>query len=167
MVSLEVVAILLSGISISASLFYYATVLRNQNETRQAQLFMNIIEVYTAKEYRRDVGNLLSWEWTDHDDYMNKYGSRTNVEDFIVFNSAQQWLEGIGVLVRRGLIDPELVFDLMYGWVILFWEKFLPVFKVFREEHGPKMVEDLEYLYDEMKKLAESTGKDASNYKHK
>jgi len=37
MVSLEVIAIILSGISISAFLFYYANVLQNANKTRQTQ----------------------------------------------------------------------------------------------------------------------------------
>ena len=48
MVSLEVVAILLSGISISASLFYYANVLQNANKTRQAQLYMGLLNTFRS-----------------------------------------------------------------------------------------------------------------------
>ncbi len=126
---------------------------------------MNIISVYTSKQYRKDVNNLLSWEWSDYEDFEAKYGHHANPDDNAMWNSAFQWLEGIGVLVRRGLIDPELVFDLLYGFVILYWEKFYPVFMAMREELSPKMFEDLEFLYNEMKKLSETTGKDVSNYR--
>ena len=185
-ITYQMVLSTLQTVGLFVGIFYYILTLRNAQhtreltlqsqeltrraleqsaETRQTQLFMNIISVYTAKEYRKDVANLMTMEFTDYDDFENKYGWRTNPDDNAVFNNAYQWLEGIGVLVRRGLIDPELVFDLMYGWIIIYWEKYYPVFRGMREEWNPKMFEDLEFLYNEMKKLSETTGKDLSNYR--
>ena len=158
-------------------IIYYITIMRNAQrtreltlraqeqaaETRQTQLFMNIISVYTSKEYRKDAVTLMSWEWSDIEDFDAKYGYLANIDNWALLNSTAQWLEGVGVLVKRGLIDPELVFDLLYGWIILFWEKFLPVFMDYREKMGPNVFADLELLYNEMTKLSENSGKDLRN----
>jgi len=100
------------------------------------------------------------WEWTDYDDFIAKYDSDVDPEARAIFDSIFMWLEGLGTLVKRGLIDPELVHDLMYAFIINFWERHLPIFSHFREQHGPKMVEDLESLYDHMNRLSEKHGKD-------
>ena len=74
MVSLEVVAILLSGISISASMFYYANVLANTNktqqqlETRQTQLFLQLYGTDSEEQIKQVSELLTKWNWKDVDD---------------------------------------------------------------------------------------------------
>ena len=100
------------------------------------------------------------WKWTDYDDFFAKYGSDVDAEAKAIFDSVLLWLEGLGTLVKRGLIDPELVHDLLYAFIINFWERHLPIISRFREQSGPKMLEDLESLYDHMNRLSEKYGKD-------
>ncbi len=155
-------------IGIFVGIFYYIMTLRNtrrnqelQLETRQAQLFLNIYNVYSSKQFQKDREELMHLrEWTDYDDFFAKYGSDVDPEAKAIFDSIFLWLEGLGVLVKRGLIDPELVHDLLYGFIINFWERHLPIISRWREQHGPKMVEDLESLYDHMNRLSEKLGKD-------
>ena len=67
-----------------------------------------------------------------------------------------QYFEGVGVLVRRGLIDPELVYDIMYGSIISFWEKHETIIQGLREQfHSPQTLNDLEYIYKQMKVITE------------
>ena len=96
----------------------------------------------------------------DYDDFIAKYDSDVDPEARAIFDSNVVWLEGLGTLVKRGLIDPELVHDLMYAFIINYWEKHLPIFSRFREQHGPRMLEDLESLYDHMNRLSEKYNKD-------
>jgi hypothetical protein len=60
MVSFEFLAIILSVLGLSASIIYYASILRNANktqqlqlETRQAQMFMQLYDRFNQKEHQR------------------------------------------------------------------------------------------------------------------
>lgn len=64
--------------------------------------------------------------------------------------------EGIGVLVKRKLIDVNLVDDLMSGFILRSWEKIEPIIKEFRErENWPQAWEWIEYLYHQIKPIVE------------
>jgi hypothetical protein len=81
-----------------------------------------------------------------------KYGPETNVEAFSQWDSLETYIKGVGVLVKRKLIDPDLVRDLMGTSIILHWEKFGSVIKEIRRSHWPHAYEWYEDLYNEMKK---------------
>jgi len=154
------ISIIFAGLSIAASIVYYASVLRNQNKTRQTQLFMNIYNTYSSKQYQKDRERILrNWEFEGYEDFFMKYGPEADPDDHAIFDMFVTYFEGIAVLVKRGLIDPNLVYDLMYGSIIAFWEKFEPVILGLREMSGsPKTLQDLEFLYLEMKRLAAEDG---------
>ena len=66
------------------------------------------------------------------------------------------FFEGIGVLVYRKLISPEIIDDLISSYVIRYWELMKPAIQGYREEFNiPQAYEWIEYLYNEIKKIAE------------
>ena len=167
-ITLPIILQIVQTIGILVGIIYYITIMRNtqrnqqmQLETRQAQLFLNIYNVYTSKQFQIDRVKIMHlWEWTDYNDFIVKYGSDVDPEARAIWDSMLLWVEGLGTLVKRGLIDPELVHDLLYAFIINFWERHLPIFSRWREQHGPKTLEDLESLYDHMNRLSEKLGKD-------
>ena len=61
------------------------------------------------------------------------------------------YFEGIGVLVREGLINVRLVSLFLYGEVKWFWEKYGPYFKEHRVvENYPRAWIEAEYLYNQV-----------------
>jgi len=65
-------------------------------------------------------------------------------------------LEGIGVLLRRRLIDPSFVDDLMSQVIVRYWEKFGPLIRESRVKlNYPFMGEQSEYLYNQIKPIME------------
>ena len=63
------------------------------------------------------------------------------------------FFEGIGILLRRKLIDIALVDDLFSSDVIITWHKMKPIVEGWRKQFNrPQMSEWFEYLYNEMKK---------------
>ena len=63
------------------------------------------------------------------------------------------FFEGIGVLVKRKLINMDLVDDLFTFPVLETWQKVRPIMKGVRElQKTPSIGEWFEYLYNEMKK---------------
>jgi hypothetical protein len=129
-------------------------------ETRQTQLFMDIWKVFSSKEYQKDREQMFYiWEFRDYEDFFKKYGPDVNPDEHAIFDMNCSYYEGIGVLVRRGVISPDLVYDLMYGSIIYFWEHFLPIFEGLRTRFAsPIIFGDVEFLYNEMKRIRDSRG---------
>jgi hypothetical protein len=161
MISIETLSIVFTGLSISLAAFYYINTLRNSQraqqltlETRQAQLFMQIYDRWSSREITKMEWEFKNWEWDDFDDYMRKYNS--DVESISVRAVIGKYYEGIGVLIKRGLIDPALVDDLMSSAILSYWEKWGPVVEEWRVLMGmPQASEYQEYLYNVIKAIAE------------
>jgi hypothetical protein len=127
---------------------------------------MDIYKTYSSKEYQQDREDIsLIWKFKDFDDFIEKYGPRSNPEVHASWDTQIAQYDGIGVLIRRGMISPDLVFDLIYDSIIWFWEKFLPVVEGLRKGYMPSYGQEAEYLYQEMKRLAEERGRTPPNWR--
>jgi len=136
---------------------------KRELDTRQTQLFMDIWKVFSSKEYQKDREQMFYlWQFKDYEEFFKKYGPDVNPDGHAIFDMNCSYYEGIGVLVRRGVISPDLVYDLMYGSIIYFWERFLPIFLGLRERFSsPIIFGDVEFLYNEMKRIRDVRGSPA------
>jgi hypothetical protein len=128
-------------------------------ETRQAQLFMPIYNKFSELDHMKLMNRLWSIKWRDYDDFVEKYGEPfsddADAEVYASIWSACNYHEGIGVLVKRNLIESSLVDDLISGSTIRTWEKFGPIIlEMRRRMNYPQLYEWFEYLYDEVKGIA-------------
>ena len=154
MITLDQLIYVIPILALTVSIFYYALVLRNQNRTRQTQLFMNLFTQIRSKDFVRDTRELSSWHWSDFNDFRRKYGSRADKEANTLFHSTANFFDGIGVLVSHNEINPKLVEELMSSWIIWFWEKFGDIIKEYRKVSYPQYLESVEYLYVKIKPIA-------------
>lgn len=160
MVSLEVIALVLTGLSITASIVYYANVLSNANktqkmqlETRQAQLLMKLYEEWRNPEQLKLYAKSLQMNWTSYEDFQDKY-SVDNFEERLPFTAMSYYWEGVGVLVEEGLIDIKLVSKLFSGDLKTHWEKFRSYIYDARERRNyPQFFDKTEYLYNRIEGL--------------
>jgi hypothetical protein len=124
-------------------------------ETRQAQLFMQIYSKIYDPEFLNNGREAMNIDYKNLDDFNAKLSHETNRDLYGKFWSFPWFLEGMGVLVKRGLIDPKLVDDLISGLVVSYWEKFKPMTLEYRERYNyPQMGEHVEYLYNVVKGIA-------------
>ena len=156
--------------SLVIGIIYYITIMRNSQrnqelalkaqeqalETRQAQLFMELYNTWRAPEFRRNWYMIRHiWEWEDFDDFWEKYGP-SDAELSAIRSSVLAFFEGIGVLVKRGLIDMNLVVDLLYTGIKETWEKYEEIIYGWRTKAGiPHIWKNYEYLYNELMKYVE------------
>lgn len=125
-------------------------------ETRQAQFFMQIQDNFHKPEFFNEFADILTWKWEDYDDFMQKYGPKTNPKAWHSYGSVALFFEGIGVFVYRKLIDVSLVAELMSRHILLFWEKIQPITKEMRRRLDMPLIDlRLEYLYNEIKPVIE------------
>jgi len=160
MADLGILLTYLTLISVPVGVFYHILTLNNtrknqqlQLETRQAQLFRSLNSEFRSPENARYFGIALSMEWTDYDDFERKYGMGGNQENRLPYSILGSYFEEVGVLLEEGLIDKNLVVQLVGGYIRRFWEKFEPYILEYRERNNyPQYFDKMEYLYNEIKK---------------
>jgi hypothetical protein len=123
-------------------------------QTKQAQLLLPLWLQWKEPEMQKAYSDFSSWEWKDYDDFMTKYGPKTNPDAWFKRGMLGNFFEGLGVFVKRGLIDVELIDDLMSGYVIGHWRKMEPIYREYRRiQKSPMTGENVEYLYNEVYKI--------------
>jgi hypothetical protein len=156
MVDYQSLSIVLTGIGIIIALTYYALQIRNQNKTRQSQIFMQIHSRWYDKEFWGQWREISSAEWEDYDDYNEKFSFYANPDFGDKLLAISTFFAGMGVMVHRGMIDPGIVDDLVSGVLIRFWEKYRPIYLEIRvRRNWPQYGEWIEYLYNRIKPIAE------------
>ncbi len=168
-ITYQMVLSTLQTMGLLVGIFYYVITMRNAQktrelahksqdqalETRQAQLFMYMYDRWSGQEFGESRYEIRSWDWDDPEDFWRKYGPENHME-YSKWNSVSGFLEGIGVLIKRGYIDPYLVDDLMSMSAISYWERFGEVITYGRNRYNwPQLWEHCEYLYDQIKQIAE------------
>jgi len=158
LIDIGLISVVVSAVSLSVAASYYVMNIKNAQknmrttlETRQAQLFMQIYSSFHEEEFFEKFTNILSWKWKDYDDFMGKYGYRADPKAWRTFGSVGAFFEGIGVLVHRGLIDVDLVGELLSRHIVFFWDKIKPISLEMRRRLEVPVDVWLEYLYNEVK----------------
>jgi hypothetical protein len=160
-------SIVFAGLSIAASIVYYASVLRNANktqqmqlETRKVQLFMQLYQQLTSEETLKASMELMTLDIKDNDEYLKKYDSSVNPAHYA--KRAHIWwlYNSIGELLRMGTIEHDLIDRLQLDVsVIVTWEKWEHIIKETRaRENLPNIWGGFEYLYNETKKIRDMRG---------
>ena len=125
-----------------------------RNQTSSA-IHVNIRKI-NDKYFMQDFGTILTLEWDDFEDFMSKFGPYTNLVVWSIVTACINYYEGIGILVKRGLIDISFIDDLMSGMIIMTWDKFSGYVFGWRElRNYPQFAEYFEYLYYKILIIAE------------
>ncbi len=154
---LQSVSYIAGALGVCVAAFYYIMNLRfEQNnmkttlETRQAQLFMGVYQTYVNKELHRDIEIVLSAQFVDFEDWLSKYGPTSNPEGHAKFDSVLSYMEGLGSLVKRGLIDPSYVVELLGLEVLYTHQKYREIISGMRKAF-PFLYSDFDALYESVK----------------
>jgi hypothetical protein len=157
--TLQAVREIITILGIIGGLSYYIVTVRNQHKSRQAQLFNQLYEGYTSPEANKTHIEMLAMEWGDYHEFEMKYGSDYNIDSAARRLGHMQWLNGVGLLLKEGLINIDLVYPTIGSGAIAVWTKFESVIREQRVRYN--MLEYcvwLEYLVEEIKKVRRSRG---------
>ncbi len=118
-------------------------------ETRQTQLFMQI--------YNRWDENYSEALWNITDAKFNTFQELWRIKDedkklWMEISRLGAFFEGLGTLVKMGLLDIRYVAYFIASSTRLFWEKFAPVMVDLRENTFPRNMSETEYLYNRLMK---------------
>jgi hypothetical protein len=120
-------------------------------ETRQAQLLMQLYDRYNDAEFRKAVHAVLFQTW-DQSTFIEQYPLIERYDQFAPTDIVISFFEGIGVLVRRGLVDIALIEDLLQVHTVATWDKMEPIIQGIRRLVGDtRTLRNFEYLYTTIK----------------
>ena len=158
---IESIPYVLTGTGIIVSILYYTSVLRNANktqqlqlETRQAALFMSLYETYQSLEFVKSRRAVIALKWTDFNDFWTKYGSESSSDDWTNWQSQAGFFNGLGVLVKKGLIDISLVDELFSNILHRMWNHMGPIMIEWRNTRNDtyprthELFHGFDYLYN-------------------
>ncbi len=152
MVDVQTIGVVVTATSVVIGLIYYIFTARTTIQTRQAQLFMQLYSKWQDKDFNKSKHFVMTYPIMSYEDYEKIFSDEEKGTTFRVVGT---FLEGLGVLVKRGLVDKGFVDDMMSGDIIGFWEKYRDVvLEERRRMNYPQALEWAEYLYNEVKPLS-------------
>ena len=172
MIELGVIRDLVAIFGVIAGFTYYVLTVQNakknqnqQLETRQAQLFMEIYKEFSSPDFLTRFFDVRNNIVEDYEKYVEKFGDlqETDIERYAGWISLGTWFEGLGTLLRFGLIDSEMVYDMMGGVVFRYWNARSVVIREV-QKRDPHYGEHIVYLQSEMEKIAKVKHPDRDIY---
>jgi hypothetical protein len=167
MASFEFLAIVLTGLGLTASIIYYTSILRNANKTQQlalenrrAQLYMQLFLRITSEDFMKKSIDLLRWKFEDYDDFMEKYYLNEDSTLVAQWISLLWHIDGLGYLMAEGLVEPEMVYNFGGGsGQVRHWVKWESIISEMRKQRNdPEFLKWFEYLSREMMALRTEKG---------
>ena len=142
------------------ALTYYALQIRNQNKTRQTQVFISLYNQMAEPDELERWMEMMNWEWDDISDFNEKHGPENNRTAWAWRLQSYRRYNAIGLFLQRGLIEADWVYDYFGSGAIVSWDKFKDVILAARETSfdGEGFCKPFEYLYNEMVRVRAQRG---------
>ncbi|MHA2433326.1 MAG: DUF4760 domain-containing protein [Candidatus Thorarchaeota archaeon] len=158
MVTFETVLDVLPIVSLVIVLSYYSLQIRNQNISRKAQLYMQLFNVETSREFHEGEIDVNSLDVSDLEEVHNKILSDRQL--LLSFRTIMFRADGTGTMLKSGLLDPEMIFHFGYGiGPISTWQRWKPYIEWTRERwNAPDYLAGFEYYANEMIRLRRERG---------
>ena len=166
MVDIQAISVIIAAASVALaalnSILASRRTERNEQltlETRQASLFMQLFSISDIREFIEDFGKIAyQFEYKNLEDWEEKYGPLVDLSKYSSWARVGRFFDGVGILVRKNLIDANLVTELLREIVINSWESMrIWVYEIRELMNTPEVWENFEYLYNEVKNRHPST----------
>ena len=162
MVDIQTVSVVIASASVVAGVIYYSLQIRHQNlqiqhqnKIRETDLLVRISPWLnmSSSELQAAFVRTLNLEFTDYDDFVKRYGKiHSEKPEQAAFLAVVNYLDALGILARRGLVDVDLIYEFWTGDIPDLWEKIKPLVEGIRKESKFPILVNAEHLYNEMKK---------------
>jgi hypothetical protein len=155
--TLQTLSIVMTGLTLSIAAIYYMLTLRytrmnmkNTLETRKADILQRHAQINATQDFMDAWHDLYyNQNFLTYQEWRQDYGV-TSPDNYTSLTAMIQYYEILGVLLRQGLVDMELVEQLWQPLhIIIIWEKVEPVVKGWRETFGDDSIySNIEYLFN-------------------
>src|SRR5215831_9950354 len=139
------VSIVIAAASVAAASTFYSFQIRNQLRVRKTDLVMRLYTTFDSLEFQQAFHTVYWADFHDYDSAMAITGGERQLCSYLL-----SFYDQVGRLLRRRLIEFDMVDDLLGNSTRQLWEKIVPAIREARERYDPRLYEHFEFLYDEM-----------------
>jgi hypothetical protein len=156
MVDAQTIGVLVTAASVTVAAVYYIMNLRETTKNRRATLSMNVLQSFFSEEGNHRMMDLLNMQWSDFDDYVKKYDSSVNVENYAKRQAYWQTCDLLGYLYKTGVLDIQTIYNVGGFGILLVWRKFKTIIEEYRRwEYPSDYLGNFEYLANVLSKMRE------------
>lgn len=138
-------SVVIAATSVVVASIFYIFQIRNQTRVRRADLVIRLYATFDSLDFQEAFHRIYWAEFHDYDSLVEVTEGRRQILTYLF-----TFYDQVGVLLRRGLIDFDLVDALLGNSARQLWEKIAPAMEEARTRYDPRLYENFEYLYGEM-----------------
>jgi len=145
---------MIAAASVVIGVFMSVLSLRNYTISRQASVFLDFHK-QADKEFIEDMSEIIvEWGWDGYEDFLAKYGPRTNPKAYAKFLYVGSFFDSMGKLLETRVttanLIPEALAVLAMGW----WEKVESIEgKMASGWRSSGSIDSIKFLYDTLRQL--------------
>ena len=140
------ISAVVAAVGVIVGVVFTVMELRNLVRQRQTDLAMRLYQHFGTKEFMDSYWQVITSEGKDYDEYAKKHGGKEIFHVSVFF-------EGIGILLRRKLLDIDMAADLFSESIRGIWEKNKALLEGMTERYNLRGgFQWFEYLYNELQK---------------
>lgn len=155
MFDIQTISIAVASVSVTLAAVYYVWQVRHQSKIRQTDLLVRIAPWVniSSSELQHAIIKTLKTEYKDYNDFVKRYGElHSEKPEQKALLAVINYFEGLGILVKRKLVDIDLVYDFWGPDLNTIWGKLKPIIEGEKKKwNWPTL--NSEYLFNEMKKI--------------
>jgi hypothetical protein len=151
-VDLTEISTIVATASVLVGVIYYILGIQHQAQTRQTDLVMRLYATFSSNEFQ-DAWTKVKKRAREFDDIDDIHEFEEKVGGLREFNQVSLFFEGVGILLKRRIVDGTLIDDLFGGAIARAWETVRTgIIRGRQQQNDPTIYYYFEYLYNEMKK---------------
>jgi hypothetical protein len=152
MVDITEISAMAAAVGVLVGVIYYILDMRNQARTRQTDLVMRLYATFSSSEFQ-DAWAKVRKRAREVEGMDDIYEFEEKVGGLREFNQVSLFFEGVGILLKRKIVDNSMIEDLFGGAISRAWEIVRTgIIRGRRQLNDPTIYYYFEYLYNEMKK---------------
>jgi len=151
-VDLTEISTIVATAGVLVGVIYYILGIQHQAQTRQTDLVMRLYATFSSNEFQ-DAWTKVKKRAREFDDIDDIHEFEEKVGGLREFNQVSLFFEGVGILLKRRIVDGPLIDDLFGGAIARAWETVRTgIIRGRQQQNDPTIYYYFEYLYNEMKK---------------
>ena len=150
MVDITEISATVAAAGVLVGVVYYILDMRNQARMRKTDLIVRITPWFnlSPKEFAEIANTVMALRYKDYDDFVQKYGSIYGGKpEATAVRMGLNWAGGVAMLLKRNLIDFDIVFEAYGDFAPVLWEKLKPFVEGYRKKtNNPHAFGSIEHL---------------------
>ena len=140
------VSIVIAAASVVAASTFYCFQIRNQMRLRKTDVLMRLYATWDTLQFQQAFHTVYWAEFHDLDSALATTNGERHIWSYLF-----SFYDQAGALLRRNLVEFDLLDDLLGNSTRDLWERVEPIIREVRERSGDhRLYEHFEFLYDEM-----------------